>query len=153
MEAAAAALRRIAAGTRHRTLSLPSRHRQDAGSAKDSIRGTKLAVVAASNTEKNRTMQYSPVPLQRTPSWSFAEICRQLKNLQKSRLPVEPDAGCICIGLENPQGIVSHVVRTTRLVDAVKVMELLVNAGWVPAGDGHYQSDEALVMRVYRRRR
>ncbi len=97
-------------------------------------------------------MQYAPAPLQRTPSWSFAELCHQLKNLQKSRLPETPDAGYICIGLENPQGVVSHIVRTTRLVDAVKVMELLVNAGWVPVGDGQYNSDEALVMRVYRRR-
>ncbi|WP_298234765.1 hypothetical protein [uncultured Azohydromonas sp.] len=96
-------------------------------------------------------MQYSPAPLQRSPSRSFAELCSQLKNLQKSRLPVTPDAGYICIGLENQPGVVSHVVRTTRLVDAVKVMELLVNAGWVPVGDGHSNNDEALVMRVYRR--
>lgn len=96
-------------------------------------------------------MLYTHAPARAPRSCSYDELCRRLDGLRHERLPQASAADAICIGLADARGEIVHVVRTLRLVEALKVVELLVNAGWVPVQDRSAIGDEDGLMRVYRR--
>lgn len=80
------------------------------------------------------------------------ELCRRLGDLQMRRAPADPTARAIRIGIEDEQGALMHVVETTRLVEAVKVFELLGELGWLPREGRSRGSDGRPLTRSYRRR-
>jgi hypothetical protein len=80
------------------------------------------------------------------------ELRRRLGDLQVRRAPADPTAQAIRIGIEDEQGALMDVVETTRLVEAVKVFELLGELGWQPReGRGRGRDGRPLV-RSYRHR-
>jgi hypothetical protein len=80
------------------------------------------------------------------------ELRRRLGDLQIRRAPADPTARAIRIGIEDEQGGLMHVVETTRLVEAVKVFELLGELGWQPREGRARGSDGRLLTRSYCRR-
>jgi hypothetical protein len=80
------------------------------------------------------------------------ELRRRLDALQVRRAPADPTARAMRIGIEDAQGSLMHVVETTRLVEAVKVFELLGELGWTPREGRYRGSDGRPLTRSYRLR-
>jgi hypothetical protein len=80
------------------------------------------------------------------------ELRRRLGNLSMRKAPADPTARAIRIGIEDEQGALMDVVETTRLVEAVKVFELLGELGWLPREGRARGSDGRPLTRSYRRR-
>lgn len=80
------------------------------------------------------------------------ELRRRLGNLQIRRAPADPTAQAIRIGIEDEQGALMDVVETTRLVEAVKVFELLGELGWRPREGRARGRDGRPLVRSYRHR-
>ncbi len=71
--------------------------------------------------------------------------------LQERQPPADPGARPILIGIEDGYGDLVHVVETTRLIEAVRVFELLSDYGLVPGHGRCRASDGRTLMRTYRR--
>lgn len=98
-------------------------------------------------------MQTLSEPLVDVPvSPACLELRRRLGDLQFHRAPADPTARAIRIGIEDEQGALMHVVETTRLVEAVKVFELLGELGWRPSEGRSRGNDGQPLTRSYRRR-
>lgn len=78
------------------------------------------------------------------------ELRRRLLELQRRQPPADPEARPIRIGIEDAYGDLVHVVETTRLTEAVKVFELLADAGLVPSHGRCRASDGRTLTRTYR---
>ena len=91
-----------------------------------------------------------PVPGAVSPACN--ELRRRLGDLRHLQPPSDPTARAIRIGIEDAQGALVHVVETTRLVEAVRVFELLGELGWEPRNDRCRGDDGRPLTRSYRLR-
>ncbi|NML16367.1 hypothetical protein [Azohydromonas caseinilytica] len=82
-----------------------------------------------------------------------SELRRRLGALQRQQPPSDPTAQVMRIGIEDAQGALMHVVETTRLVEAVRVFELLGELGWEPRNERCRGHDGRPLTRNYRLRR
>lgn len=80
------------------------------------------------------------------------ELRRRLGNLAVRKTPADPTARAIRIGIEDEQGALLDVIETTRLVEAVKVFEVLGELGWTPRAGQRRGSDGRPLTRSYRLR-
>jgi hypothetical protein len=78
-----------------------------------------------------------------------AALYRRLRDICGQRPLGEPFGPAICIGIEDEQGSLVHVVRTTSIVQAVRVFELLREFGLTPC-EGRRRTEDGLPLtRVY----
>jgi hypothetical protein len=85
----------------------------------------------------------------KTASPDCIELRRRLCDLHRQQPPADPSIPCIRIGLENAQGELVDVVETTRLVETVKVFEILSEFGLTPR-EGRRRTDDGFrLTRVY----
>jgi hypothetical protein len=85
------------------------------------------------------------------PDWTA--LCRRLRDLCDPQPWAEPLGPAIRIGIEDAHGSLVHVVRTTSIVQAVKVFEILGEFGLTPC-EGRRRSEDGLPLtRVYRQAR
>ncbi len=104
-----------------------------------------------SSTHKSRITLRVPELSLGTISWpECMELRRSLLELQRRQPPADPEARPIRIGIEDGYGDLVHVVETTRLTEAVKVFELLSDAGLVPSHGRCRTSDGRALTRTYR---
>ena len=86
-----------------------------------------------------------------TVAWpDCIELRQRLLELQRHQPPADPEARPIRIGIEDSYGDLVYVVETTRLTEAVKVFELLSDAGLVPGHGRCRASDGRTLVRTYR---
>jgi hypothetical protein len=79
-----------------------------------------------------------------------AALCRRLRDLCNQQPLAEPLRPAIQIGIEDAQGSLVHVVRTTSIVQAVRVFEILGEFGLTPC-EGRRRTEDGLPLtRVYR---
>ena len=77
------------------------------------------------------------------------ELYRRLCDLHHQQPLAEPRGPAIRIGIEDAAGTLVHVVRTTSIVQAVRVFEVLGEFGLTPR-EGRCRTDDGLrLTRVY----
>ena len=104
-----------------------------------------------SSTHKSKIAPRIPALSLGAFTWpDCAELRRRLQELQRQQPPADPQAAPIRIGVEDAYGDLVHVVETTRLTEAVKVFELLADAGLVPSHGRCRTSDGRTLTRTYR---
>lgn len=91
--------------------------------------------------------------LDRAVSPACLELWRRLEGLELRRPPADPEARAIRIGIEDERGALMRVVETTRLVEAIRVFELLGELGWMPREGRSRGLDGRPLTRSYRLRR
>jgi hypothetical protein len=91
--------------------------------------------------------------LDSTATPACLELRRRLEGLELHCAPDDPEARAIRIGIEDERGLLMHVVETTRLVEAIKVFELLGELGWLPREGRSRGYDGRPLTRSYRLRR
>jgi hypothetical protein len=79
-----------------------------------------------------------------------AALYRRLRDLDDKQPLAEPRGPAIRIGIEDAQGSLVHVVRTTSVVQAVRVFEILGEFGLTPCERRCCTEDGLLLTRVYR---
>ncbi|WP_029001437.1 hypothetical protein [Azohydromonas australica] len=104
-----------------------------------------------SSTQKSRIALRVPELSLGTINWpGCIELRLRLLEIQRRQPPADPEAKPIRIGIEDAYGDLVHVVETTRLTEAVKVFELLSDAGLVPSHGRCRTSDGRTLTRTYR---
>jgi hypothetical protein len=108
------------------------------------------ALVASTNCNIVLMLRIPDLLLGKLTSPGCIELRRRLRDLRRRQPPADPSVPSICIGLENAQGDLVDVVETTRLVEAVKVFEILGECGWEPGRGRCRAGDGRTLTRTYR---
>ena len=104
-----------------------------------------------SSTQKSKSPHRIPELSPCSITWpGCIELLRRLLALQERQPPADPEARPIRIGIEDGYGDLMHVVETTRLIEAVRVFEMLSDYGLVPSHGRCRASDGRMLMRTYR---
>lgn len=104
-----------------------------------------------SSTQKSKIAMRMPALSLGAIAWpDCVELRQRLQALQRRQPPADPDATPIRIGIEDAYGDLVQVVETTRLTEAVRVFELLSDAGLVPGQGRCRASDGRTLVRTYR---
>jgi hypothetical protein len=83
-------------------------------------------------------------------SQDYTALYRRLSDICGQRPLAKPFAPAICVGIVDAQGSLVHVVRTTSIVQAVRVFELLGEFDLTPC-EGRRRTEDGLPLtRVYR---
>lgn len=77
------------------------------------------------------------------------ELRRRLSELHEQQPPDDPSTPPIRIGIEDAQGALVHVVEASRLMEAVKVFEVLGDYGLEPREGRHRTQDGRRLTRLY----
>ena len=77
-------------------------------------------------------------------------LCRRLRDLCNQQPLAEPLRPAIHIGIEDAHGSIVHVVRTTSIVQAVRVFEILGEFGLTPCKGRRRTEDGLPLTSVYR---
>jgi hypothetical protein len=80
----------------------------------------------------------------------YTALYRRLRDLCGLRPLGEPFGPAICIGIEDAQGSLVHVARTTSIVQAVRMFEILGEFGLTPCEGRRRTEDGLLLTRIYR---
>ncbi|NML17263.1 hypothetical protein [Azohydromonas caseinilytica] len=82
-------------------------------------------------------------------SFDCTELRRRLSELHEQQPPADPATPSIRIGIEDAEGALVHVVEASRLVEAVKVFEVLGDYGLEPRNGRHRTQDGRRLTRLY----